>query len=414
MARKLLTSVTTQETKNVVERALVTQEQIARARRLYHEIQRAQSYIRITRQTRAEQSAWAMMRFAYHTFSLPRWGRVVQRMPRIRTTITKRGRTFHIVHIEPLITAELFVRQSVWQEMLYKEYALPLFRQIELEQLRWHHVREELMEREFEVTRLEPPYRVTLDITELARLELKMLERYGYLLEEAIQDVIQMCSLRQTCLTEKPALKALQKMVMQLYVPYFHAKPYTMNLLGIRLSPLTLLRLKQKPATYYIYGVGEYEMFKQKPLVKACVNRRIETKLMASSSGCGATRPIKFSQGYTEALTGEEKVGFPRDNIGKEILWMGLRYAYSMPYWLRRFIAHHTGMPENHKYARYFGIGCIPSRRKTWRKYERHFPEAQIFYYSVDKQIMDAIKRYRKRYRETYPERGKRRYRRRI
>ena len=223
-----------------------------------------------------------------------------------------------------------------------------------------------------------------------------------------------MCVLRQTYVMEKPKLKTLQKLIMQLYVPYFHARPYTMNLLSIRTSPVTLKYLKQKSATYYIYGCAEYEMFKQKPLVKACEKRRQETKFMASSSGCGATRPIKFSQGYTDSLTGEEKVGIPKDTTGKELLWLGLRYAYSMPYWIRRMIAMHMGMPENHKYARYFGIGVIPSRRKTWRKYERHFPEAQYLHYSVDKQVMQAIKRYRKRYRETYPERGKRRYRRRI
>jgi len=414
MTRKLLTSATTQETQNIELQLEKIREQVRHIIQLYRQAMRAQRYRQIARRRYLREIHMYRLRSAIHRYTLPRYGRIARETPEPPTVITKRGKTFRIVHTEPFITAELFISEALTTELLFREYAVPLFTRLEIEQIRRHRTREELIEREFEVTRLEPPFHVILDVTELARYEADLYKRYGKTLEELLMDVIEMCSFRQTFLKQKLGLEALQKALLQLYVPYFHARPYTMNLLSIRVTPKTLVYLLNYAVTYYIYGCITYQMLKLKAIVKPCEKRRQETKLMASSSGCGSTRPVKFSQGYTDTFTGNEKVGIPKDTTGKELLWMGLRYAYSMPYWLRRFIAIHMGMPENHKYARYFGIGCIPSRRKTRRKYERHFPEAQYLHYSVDKQIMDAIKRYRKRHRETYPERGKRRYRRRI
>jgi len=414
MARRLLTALTTREQSAIEVTIEITAEEVIRTEKRLEEIRRRQQLEQASRTQRVVGATWENVRIAYRTWSYQIWRKIAQRTFEVQQPVTKHGREFYLKGFESAFLAETLLPEPTWAQLLFRLYTPPRAVQLRLEQLRRHRTREQLIEREFEVVRLEPRFRVILDVAELARLEANLFERYGLLMEEALNDVINMCRLRQTLLTEKPQQKALQKMLMQIYVPYFHARPYTMNLLAIRVTPLTLQYLRNKPATYYIYGVVQYEMLKQKALTKACEKRRQETKLMASSSGCGSTRPIKFSQGYTDALTGEEKVGVPKDHTGKELLWMALRYAYSMPYWLRRFIAVHTGMPENHKYARYFGIGCIPSRRKTWRKYERHFPEAQYLYYSVDKQVMNAIKRYRKRYRETYPERGKRRYRRRI
>jgi hypothetical protein len=85
-----------------------------------------------------------------------------------------------------------------------------------------------------------------------------------------------------------------------------------------------------------------------------------------------------------------------------------------MPYWIRRFIAIHMGMPENHKYANYFGISVIPTRRTKWKGDVRRYPEAQYLTYSKDKHVMDAIIKYQSRYGNHYPRHGDYRKRRRM
>jgi len=392
VARKLLTALTTHETSSVT---------------LTHSV--AEETVRTLERQRFIEQAWVVRRTVETAQFLD-----VQRLMLLAKIYELTRKILPVFALEYRRTLVSTVYPPVQEQYLYVEKRVPYQQIAETETLRKHLTREDITRLQFENIILKPPYLIILDLTSLAELETNIRERYGLNVEKIVKQIIHMCKCRQSFLTVETGLKQLQMLLLELLVPFFHARPYTMNMLAVRVSPLTFQRLYNEALTYYIYGVAQRELFKQKALTVACQNRRQETKLQASSSGCGMTRPVKFSQGFTEQFTGEEKIGIPKDIHGKEILWIALRYAYSIPYWIRRLIAHHTGMPENHRYALYFTVGVIPSRRKTWRKYERHFPEAQYLHYSVDKQVMKAIQLYRSFHRETYPERGVRRYRRRI
>jgi len=179
-----------------------------------------------------------------------------------------------------------------------------------------------------------------------------------------------------------PTLEALQKQLLQLYVYAFMEYPKTLNILGMRITPLTMMVLRYKPASIYMTAVIQKIKTKLKALLMSAERRKPEARIISGSRTRAPETSIKREIGVTESLSEDTTVHLGRDLQGKEMFFTALRYAYSMPFWLRRWMAREMGMPENHKYARYFGIGCIPSRRgrHTWKK-TRNLYQAGIRYH---------------------------------
>jgi hypothetical protein len=188
--------------------------------------------------------------------------------------------------------------------------------------------------------------------------------------------------------------EALQKQLIQLYMPSQMTHPFTLNIMALRMSALTMPFLLGKSMTIYYMGAMQAEGLKLNEATMPALNRNIITKATASGKTPNESVPSKFAVGFTKDFTGDEKVGVPKDHNKNETLWLMLRYAFAMPYWLRRMIAIQTGMPENSKYASYFGIGGLPSRYSTWRYKFWQYPEARYLKFSVNQDVMNLIMKY--------------------
>jgi hypothetical protein len=299
------------------------------------------------------------------------------------------------------------------QQEIYEESSVPsqemetlkTQQQITPQQLELHVTqRNILIERQKQIRQIEqiPIPQASINITDqtvLATLDKILFMQHPIETMQIARQLIQMCEAKTTKITRIQGYEALQKAMLQYYIPAFMEFPNTMNMYGIRLSALTHILLQGKSLTYYMMGSVSAQEMKQKATLQTCETQRLETKTISTGKQAIEEAPTKFREGETDNYTGNEKVGIPKDLMGKDLLWLALRYAFAMPYWLRRFIAMHFGMPMEHKYADYFGIGVIPTRRSLYRFNREKFPEeVKYLNYSADEYIMKMIRKYNARY----------------
>jgi len=167
--------------------------------------------------------------------------------------------------------------------------------------------------------------------------------------------------------------------------------PAQMVLMGLRVTPLTMTVLRHKVGSVYMTMALQEQAVSQKALLTSATKQKLETKMVTSGKGRQEVIPIKQNVSAVTDLTEDTLVSMGRDAMGKEWLFTTLRYAYSIPFFVRRMLVRNMGMPENHKYARYFGIGCIPTRyaRRSFKR--RSYDDYSGFLYSRDEQIRKYI-----------------------
>ena len=216
--------------------------------------------------------------------------------------------------------------------------------------------------------------------------------------EQALQKVYHTCVAKQWYCETIVGLEYLLRWLLQLYVYAFMAHPQCAVMLAMRVSPLSMRQLRHKLATVYIVCAVQNQAIKTKGILITAQKRKTQQKRIAVSKGKQEMVNIKQAIGRTTDLDDGTQVGVGRNLMGKEMFFTTLRFAYSMPFWLRRWFARQMGMPENHKYARYFGIGCIPSRyaKRTWKRYAK--TEPSITYFNRD-QYLKRVRRFREMHR---------------
>jgi hypothetical protein len=298
------------------------------------------------------------------------------------------------------------------EEELFTKRLITVRQKTEQQLTRRHLTRLEKWLTEIRQRPLSPTAINLIDHTVLCELDKLLWETNPTTVTQITQQLVEMCEKKTSRLQPIQGQEAVQKHLLQLYVPMFMTFPFTLNMMALRLSMLTRQAMLGKSMTLYYMGATQAQAIKQKHQLACCEQRRLETKQVSSGKPSSDAIPEKFSVGYTHALTEEEKVGLIKDIRGSELPFMALRYAYSIPYWLRRFVAIHMGMPENSRYALYFGIGGLPTRRSTWRYDFMKYPEAKYLQYSADQHIMKLIRKiqirrghYIKRYGKYYKRR---------
>jgi len=250
--------------------------------------------------------------------------------------------------------------------------------------------------------RLLSPVAITLTEQE----EFCLLEKYLWTtlqteVKQAIEKLLFMTIAKQYWCELIPDLEALQKLVLQMYIPMFGGMPMMMNMISLRLSALTKQWLYGLNACVYMYSTQQAQAIKTKALMITSQKRKLATKAVASGKKRLQMVPVKQEVATSEELTDETEVSTGKDAMGNDMFFMALRYAYGMPYWLRRWIARMFGMPENHKYARYFGIGCIPIRRSLWGWRRKRFPPDSFTYFNRD-EYLKLMKKFTSRNRAGY------------
>jgi len=279
-------------------------------------------------------------------------------------------------HVQPLLLPTLEEQKIRMRRVTPTRYVE------QVEYSRTQRVEPALTEQEIRRYRLYRTSIIMIDQLMLALLEAYLFINFREQMLQILLKILEMVIRKLWYLERIAGLEALQKLMLQFYVYAFMEYPKTLNMLGIRVTPLTISMMEHKPASIYMTASIEKTQVKQKAMSISCERRKPEIKVVYGSRTRAVETSVKREIGVTEDLTKDTIVHVGRDYQGKEMLFTMLRYAYSMPYWLRRWLAREMGMPENHKYARYFGIGAIPSRRAryTWKK-TRSLYEAGIRYH---------------------------------
>ena len=279
-------------------------------------------------------------------------------------------------HVQPLLLPTLEEQKIRMRRVTPTRYVE------QVEYSRTQRVEPALTEQEIREYRLYRTSIIMIDQLMLALLETYLFINFREQMLQILLKILEMVIRKLWYLERIAGLEALQKLMLQFYVYAFMEYPKTLNMLGIRVTPLTISMMEHKPASIYMTASIEKTQVKQKAMSISCERRKPEIRVVYGSRTRAVETSVKREIGVTEDLTKDTIVHVGRDYQGKEMLFTMLRYAYSMPYWLRRWLAREMGMPEDHKYARYFGIGCIPSRRAryTWKK-TRSLYEAGIRYH---------------------------------
>jgi len=235
------------------------------------------------------------------------------------------------------------------------------------------------------------------DQTELARLEKYLWLNLRTEVEQCLEKIVKMVISKQWYVETIAGLEALLKMLLQLYVYAFMEYPKTTNMIGIRVTPLTLQWVEGKSGQLYMTASVQAQDIKPKALVIPAEYRKPITKTVA---GCHFKVDLisqKVDIGHEIVISKDALVGTGHDYRGNDFMFTTLRYAYGMPFWMRRWLARMWGMPENHKYAKYFGIGCIPTRSTYKGKIRRRYKAESWSYFHRDNMIKD-FKRYDSRH----------------
>ena len=232
--------------------------------------------------------------------------------------------------------------------------------------------------------------------------EFALLEKYLWInlqteTLQVLQKLYDMCTAKQWYCEEILGLEHLIKLMLQMYVYAFMEHPKVAVMLGLRVTPITMNVLRHKLASLYMTCAIQNQAVQSKPLIISAQKRKLRTKAVSGSKGKTEMVNVKQNIGTTDDLTEDTPVSVGKDATGKDMFFLALRYTYSMPFWLRRWFARQFGMPENHKYAKYFGIGCIPTRyaRRSWKKGRMTEPALSMF--NRD-EYMKLIKKYDSRY----------------
>jgi len=201
---------------------------------------------------------------------------------------------------------------------------------------------------------------------------------------QVMQELMDMVESKRRYATRILGLEALTKQLLQLYVPYFMQPPLEHNMLGLRLSLLTLSLLKGKTAQIYISMAGLGLQLKQKAELISCQLRRLETKALALLKPLQKWWNTVHGLTQTDNLQKETEVPMMKDLKGKQTPTYIVLQVLSFKYLISRWFAHHVGEPENKWYYVYPRVEVIITRHGVkLRKYMRN-PEWQIITFNRD------------------------------
>jgi hypothetical protein len=318
----------------------------------------------------------------------------VQRLMAIHKAIETSKLALPTLTTERIQTLSRAYVKTLEEEVIERKRVLPAYQAQVVELERQTRLKRQKIEEEMRLYRLHRNSIAMLEQTIFAMLESWLYQHYPTQVLQVLGKIIEQCIKKQWYMERIEGLEHLQRMMGQMYQYVMMEYPQTYNMIGMRVTPLTMTVLRHRNAVIYAVYSMQKEKVKQKATVKTVLKQKESTKKVQSGKPSHAVIPQREHIGTTEDLTEETPVSTGKDDFGREWFFTALRYAYSIPYWLRRQLVRTMGMPENHKYARYFGIGCIPTRRTMYGyKKQRYGREPWI-----ERDKDDFIKWYVQRY----------------
>jgi len=372
MARKLLTSIDNQTNMQLT----ITVRLTAEAKSLI--MQRAKAF--------AEQ-AWIVKRKTLPFLD-------VQRLMAIHRALEYGKYIIIITPTERIQTLSKAFTRTLEEEIIERKRILPTYQAQTVELERQTRLKRQKIEEEMRLYRLHHNSILMIEQTIFATLESWLYQHYPTQVLQVLGKLVEQCIKKQWYMKRIEGLEHLQRMMGEMYQYIMMEYPRAYNMIALRVTPLTMTMLRHRRGSIYATMSAQKQEIKQKTTLISATKQKETTKHILKGKRRYTIVPQREHIGTTEDLTEETPVSTGKDDFGREWFFTALRYAYSIPYWIRRLIARTMGMPENHKYARYFGIGCIPTRR-TMLGYKKQRYGREPW---TEREKENFIKWYRERY----------------
>lgn len=282
------------------------------------------------------------------------------------------------------------------EELRYKGVLL----QKELEQeatLRRESVREIAEPELIRPLRLYPTAINLTDQTAYAMLESYLWTLNPTAVMQTLETIYEACVRKQLHVEEIVGQQPLQKLLMQMLITMYMEFPSVMNMISMRVSPLTMLVLQGKAGQLYRVVSGQKQAHAVKAWAEAVQRRKTQTKALTSYGSGGKPYPTKTQIAVTENLQDDTKVALRKDLTGKDMAILGMALARGIPYYMKRAFARSLGVPERSPLFRKPFISMIPVRRTLYSRRRSRYTAEGIVRFNRD-EYLRLMKKYGSRH----------------
>lgn len=318
----------------------------------------------------------------------------VQRLMAIMRAINVSKMAVILEPAERIQTLTKLFPATLEEETIQRKRILPTYKMETYAQTKQQRLTRQLIEEDMRLYRLYERSILMIEQQNLARFEKWLWMNYPIQTIQVLGKMLEQCIKKLWYMERIEGLEHLQRIMAQEYLYIMMEYPKAYNMIGMKITPLTMSVLKNRSASIYATMASSKQEYVKVLSIMPAYKILELIKFVQSGKKRISKVPQRINVGVTEDLTPETLISTGKDEFDREWFFIALRYAYSIPYWIRRMIARTLGMPEYHKYALYFGIGCIPTRR-TMKGYKRQRYGREPW--SV-RQKEEYLKWYRERY----------------
>lgn len=228
---------------------------------------------------------------------------------------------------------------------------------------------------QIERLKLDRPAVMSLEQTILSMLEsLLYTTRYDDV-NIVMQELMTMVEEKRRYARIEPRLEALTKHMLQQYMPYFMEPPQEHNMLGLRLSLMTMQWLKNKSVTIYASMAGQGQTMKQKAELMSAEPRQERQKALALLKKELEWFNVILGLVGSKQLKLSDNIPLFPDLFGKPIVTVTLLQVLGMRFRLTDNYSKAIGFPENKWYLVYPRLEVIITRTGVKMRRRMRIPE---------------------------------------
>jgi len=167
--------------------------------------------------------------------------------------------------------------------------------------------------------------------------------------------------------------EGFQRFIMEYYMPYYMQVPYKHNLLGVKVTPLSLLLLEGRHASSYVTGSVQGQDIKTKSQAVPVQARALRAKQLAKAKGgVDRIRTVHHAEEH-EKLSKQDYIPIFHDVSGKDMITVTILDAVLRRYLIKVWGARMVGYPEGYAFWQYPHIAVIITRRGARIRMKKRF-----------------------------------------
>lgn len=274
---------------------------------------------------------------------------------------------------------QVAIRQGIVDRERYKEESHARYEGVPFQEVEPLRRRREIMTRlekriaEMEELILERPAFGEVYTTLEAMLEKFLYTNYHDEVLLALTNLVIASEQRNIFINPFGVTDGFQRFIMEIYMPYYMQMPQKHNLIGVIVTPLSMLILEGRHASSYVTGVVQGQDIKTKSLVLTTQRRALRAKQLASSKGRIISIPTTSFGEEHEELKKSDYIPIFHDISGKDMITVTILDAVLRKYLIGVWGARMVGYPEGYAYWQYPHISVILKRRGVRIRYRKRF-----------------------------------------